>query len=496
MRIPSIACLVLSVLAGFGCARANVGEGAETTAPAVRVAAPEKPERPTLIVNSTDATRVGGGYIVGDVDGDGLDDFIVEAVEIADAVKAVERSTVQLLKSQVYLFYGRREFPEQMSLSDADASFATHFFAPWPLGDVNGDGLADFALTQPQTAYEIVLGNRKRFEGAHDALATGVVWTNPIAPGFTAPLAATLEGAGDVNCDGIDDLLMHASRFLPENDDEIPLSGLRFAENTYVVLGAKAFPEEFSPSRALARFGQTAGDERVFGAQLVLTSIGDLDGDGCDDLVATGDGAHAVFYGGKSRFKGQFGPRNADVVLKGRGGLQKLADLDGDGADEIALEPPSGSEFRVQYGSRKRWSGERMLTPELTLSGDGMRFSYDTFSFDSGDTDLDGSTELLIGFARSRANDDEHPNAHGAVYGVQPKGTRLTGAVTLTDAELLFQGPDVEAAWDEAAGPETSLNSAGDVDGDGARDVLRTAPSASGNNGAVVLLASGRDASK
>ena len=149
---------------------------------------------------------------VGDVNGDGLDDF---AIGVPDNSKKGWRT------GKVYLFFGRTTaWPSWMRFTDANASFegeeeyndaGSQLSAA---GDVNGDGLDDFLVAastadlDSRTWYAgkayLVLGKRSGWEHNVSLADVDVVFDGPHADAEMGAVA----GAGDVNGDGYDDVLL------------------------------------------------------------------------------------------------------------------------------------------------------------------------------------------------------------------------------------------------------------------------------------------------
>jgi len=152
---------------------------------------------------------------VGDVNGDELTDFVV-----ADPRAALGDSAA------VYLFLGdesyrrvSRRYPQQQldPAADAAASFSGDEAGEQvaALGDVNGDGYADFAYTTKRGA-QLVFGRQGPRQGTQPPFTT-----ESVGDGNTRFVV----GPGDVNADGKDDLVLGSA------DDTLG-----------VILGARPFP--------------------------------------------------------------------------------------------------------------------------------------------------------------------------------------------------------------------------------------------------------------
>src|SRR4051812_45999129 len=115
-----------------------------------------KPKFPSAIVGQAGEALTLESPVAGDMDGDGLDDFLVLASRTNEN-GGFERTLL-------YLFYGRPEFPAQLSTADAQAAFELDGGFNGTAGDLNGDGYSDLVLSQ-FNAFNVVLGSRQRLHG-------------------------------------------------------------------------------------------------------------------------------------------------------------------------------------------------------------------------------------------------------------------------------------------------------------------------------------------
>ncbi len=151
-----------------------------------------------------------------------------------------------------------------------------------------------------------------------------------------------LGGGGDLDEDGLDDVVIGADREDAAGED---------AGAAYVVYGrARRLRRTVSLARADAKLvGESAGDR----AGLAATIAGDLDDDGFDELVvgafghdtAGADaGAAYVVRGGARRLRGTRGLGGAHTRLLGEtagdaagGSVGPAGDLDGDDVDDLMV---------------------------------------------------------------------------------------------------------------------------------------------------------------
>jgi FG-GAP repeat/FG-GAP-like repeat len=438
---------------------------------------------------------------LGDVDGDGFDDFFIMAM-----LPQPTDFTFPLFgpEAHVYLYYGRANFPSRLSTDDADAVFLTTGGASGPLGDVNGDGYADFSIMH-RGATTIIFGSPQRLRGMIAEGSIGTRWGAPPATQASAahmvPMEVYAMGVGDYNGDGYDDIAVTATREL----DPIAavLNGdFGFTMSSYLVLGHGGdWPSiRWDPSLAVARFGEEhvpadpGTGQMAFDYPLMPMRAGDLDKDGRDDLLLPGMKTMFLFYGGRT-LSGVVTAAQADASMAHEISLMPgpLGDADGDGAADLMMPTHEGT-VQVVYG--RRLSGVVTLQPDLTIDMNGIGGGPGNAA--AGDIDGDGSPEIVVAAAMSGYDFEGgvmRPPT-GALYVVRGTGTRAVGTYKLTEENLLMRGPLAGAQgpnMSAGGGLGTTLNVNGDVDGDGGLDILTSSPGAivsAQSLGAVFLVPS------
>jgi hypothetical protein len=472
--------LVSSLVAAMGCARVTtIGISGSHDTDAVQAS---MPSHPTVIVAGN--AEMLHAYVpsVGDVDGDGHDDFVLSAFasDQLNRYNAVETG---------YLFYGRPRFPARLESRDADAVFSSGPAPSYALGDVNGDGFDDMVFGDPSGA-EIVFGSAKRYTGMHPKFSTGMHWQYVPSDGSTPGVDTTaihIAKLGDVNGDGKDEFIVRVQEPAPSNTQGV----VSFAED-YVIAGrSDGWPSGvWDPSWAVAKFGvEPSARTDTLPEQLLFATSGDIDGDGYTDIIAQDqDDSRWLFYGRAEGFHGVLTPDQADAQLTGGGVVQYtqcFGDLDGDGADDIVAN--DGNELRITYGSRTRFYGVVTLAPDLTFFDQGPYSSPIV-----GDYDADGFADFIISADQDIKHFDhfDAQSVDSALYELRGTGQRLTGRLQLDNTQLYhpvgYPLPAPLANGGFYAAP------IGDVDGDGSSElVLGIDPPIQRNSGGTVYLLPG-----
>ena len=381
----------------------------------------------------------------GDVNGDGYDDLIIGA---PGADPNGKRSA-----GETYVVYGGASAPGADGVLALSALDGTNGFTLTGIdrddfsggsvssaGDVNGDGYDD-----------LIIGARGGDpNGESDAGETYVVYGGASAPGKGGVLALsalngtngfTLNGinsrdrsgvsvssAGDVNGDGYDDLIIGASGADPNGEGS--------AGETYVVYGGASAPGKGGVLELSALDGANGftltGIDRGDVSGVSVSSAGDVNGDGYDDLIIgasraapNGEGSAGetyVVYGGAS--------------APGKGGVLELSALDG--ANGFVL---TGIDLADESGGSVSSAGD--------VNGDG----YD---------------DLIIGAHGGDPNGERNAGETYVVHG----GARAPGMDGVLNLALLDANGFTLTGVDRHDASGTSVSSAGDVNGDGYDDLI------------------------
>jgi len=468
--------------------------------------------------------RYTGLAAAGDVNGDGFGDVIVAAREY-DAGQTDE--------GRSWLFYGAGAglTEEAAWTAQGDQEYSQLGYSVASAGDLDGDGYDDVVVgaNERDGVAGMMAGAAFVHMGGPDGPAPSPDWS---AEGnqLGARLGASVAGAGDVDCDGFADLVVG------EFNTNYGTAHVWLGGPTGLALAPDWTAEGVQTS---SEFGRA------------VSGAGDVNGDGCSDLVIGAEsydgvagadaGAAYVFFGSSS------GPStSADWTAEGPAAdgsfgaaVASSGDLDGDGFGDILvgayehataagastgaahafLGSPSGPGSVAAWSREGGQQGEqygRSLASAADVNGDGFSdvvVGAPAFDCDDGsncgrvevflgsatglpgavDWSVDGETQgAWFGYSAASAGDVDADGYGDLVVGAWGDGT----ATLFLGAEA---GPSSTPGW-VGSGAERfgwSVASAGDTNGDGYGDLLvgnYNLDGVGGNSGAALVhLGGGAD---
>ena len=306
----------------------------------------------------------------------------------------------------------------------------------------------------------------------------------------------SVSSAGDVNGDGLDDLLVGA-----KNSD--PSSDLNNAGRSYVVFGkASGATVKLSDVAAgLGGFvikGQSAGEQ----SGNSVSNVGDVNGDGLADILVGSFSVNAVTKIWDAPAYVVFGKTDTDSVnlsdisagsggfaISGRTGkvsvyqsilndaeVSGAGDVNGDGLNDIIL----GSAFeenRTSYVVYGKSSGDTVQLNNITAASQGFVISgyqytgvgYSTTN--AGDVNGDGYADLIIGapYSIGSANTQNGGRSY-VVFGQSTASDIALSSVQAGNGGFVIIGDKTNGL------SGMMVTAAGDVNGDGLADVVVSAP--------------------
>lgn len=495
--------------------------------------------------------RPGSSVTVVDLDGDGIDDILMGAPTSNPVAPESDPENVRGYGGQVYVVFGNSTIGKsgpvdlstlngtnglrlvgQHSISASDAEInpdlAYADSAGASLGrafDVNGDGRDDVIVGAPGLtadgtpsiggAYVLFSGSSWRSTGGTfqltnvngtDGFIANGVPAGSAAAGGTA--GAAVSGAGDLNGDGIGDLLVGIPTLDTQGDNSN-------TGQTAVLFGTRNWTP-FLDSNHSIDLSDIPLDSRVFAFNGTVTggntgvatgNAGDVNGDGLPDLLIGAPTSGEVYISFGRQWMGPGGSMDVAKLRSDNGfvysfstatnelaALRGGGDLNGDGyrdllVAEAAASGGSRTRFDIIFGSDPQVGATPLPALSVDTTGWGPLKGQQSVGF--GDFNGDGIVDLVIGVGLPTAEGSQANNAV-IVFGTADNSlwsANDAGPVTLTDLMQTHGGVQVlNGAFLE----KQAMVAGVDVNGDGYDDLAVSAGEA-GPSVAFPYVIFGRD---
>ncbi len=373
-------------------------------------------------------------------------------------------------------------------------------------GDVNGDGFEDVIVSRSVGSSYVVFGKSSGFDTAIDVSTLNGSNGFSLDGGKLDLSGNVVRTAGDVNGDGFDDVIVGAWQ----------ASAVSYTPGASFVVFGKA--SGFNASINLSsldgkngfRLDGVASYDGLYGyLGFTVSTAGDVNGDGFDDLIAgapgmdpngNSSGSSYVVFGKSSGFDasievssldGTNGFRLDGITAQDNSGMSVsgAGDVNGDGFDDVIVgahgaDPHgsySGSSY-VVFGKETGFNASMNLSSldgknGLRVDGEAMDDSLGRSVSTAGDVNGDGFDDVIIGAAGA----DKQGDFSGSSYVVFGKASGFNDKMNLSSLDGTNGFRLDGETEDDFLG--SSVSTAGDVNGDGFDDIIVGAWGADSNGG-------------
>jgi hypothetical protein len=370
----------------------------------------------------------------GDVNGDGFSDIIVGSP-----------GNMFGGDGKVAVFYGSLDgiMPgDSVRLSRGDANFNVYGVSAAGVGDVNGDGYEDVAVSSIYFENDMGFGPGQVL--IYTGSPTGISRTAAYELNGPEGFGWTVNGAGDLNGDGYQDVVV----FTPYGSASFP------AGKVFVYYGSasgpQTTPQVFEGTQAAPFTG-------------IMTGAADFNADSFDDLIIH-SGVYGGVYTGSVYYGSQEGLGSTPQYTIAGTGTTAAGDINQDGINDIVATVASGTGYpwsgKVFYGSASGINDGNSTLLKIPDSGTCCSPGIPTLVIDgAGDVNGDGYSDVIMGANRYVK---EAYVSEGAFFVYH-------GSKTGADPVPAFAGYN-EGDGDHVLG--IGVAGAGDVNGDGYSDVM------------------------
>ncbi len=383
----------------------------------------------------------------GDVNGDGLDDFIAGSPTVGGS----DEGRVSVYHGTVAGLF----FPDWVSNGTTPGGSLGEAVAS--AGDVDGDGYADIVVGEPGADKIHV------YMGSASGLSASPDWTFQDDEAGSR-LGASVDGAGDINGDGYADIVAGA-----------PLYDGDYVEQGRVRVFMGSAQGMTNSGFRIYNF-QSGG---YFGAS--VAGIGDGDGDGFDDvaigtpgytLTEVDQGSAFVFFGASNTMTGPWASTGGAAAGDANGSsIAAAGDVNGDGfADFVVGAPLADQGGTADVGTARIYFGSDVGVPFLTSRTIPAPAIWPNRQWgrsvsSAGDLASLGKTMVAIG-------------------NVNNLGGAQLGLVEVTSSSYAHIG----YLNSGANGTNLAVAVAGDLDGDGLPEIAMGTPLGNGTNGGFAIF--------
>ncbi len=400
---------------------------------------------------------------VGDVNGDGYDDIIAGANSYSN------------YNGRAYILYGGADLDESIGAGDVDVKFDVpsedNYFgcSVSSIGDVNDDDIDDIIVgAHGHSTYKgrvYIFYGGSDMDNSADVIITGEKLAHHL--GWSA------SSAGDINNDGINDIIIGAYGYSNSTG------------RAYIFYGGSLSSTIIASSADIIITGK---ENFQFGYS--VSSAGDVNGDNKDDIIigapgyATKKGRVFIFYGGS--LSGEISSAEANVKITGETAedyfgwsVSYAGNVSGDSYDDLIIGSPGydskkGRAYIFNGGSLSSDIDAANADVKITGTAQGFELGY-SVSF-AGDVNGDTKDDIIIGAP-------EYSSSTGRVFIFH--GGSLSGSIRSSAANVIMSGENEGDYFGR------SVSYAGNVNGDSYDDVIIGSPGYDSEKGRAYILYGG-----
>lgn len=431
----------------------------------------------------------------GDINADGIDDFLIGAPNAKGN------------NGQTYVVFGsKQKWPSAFNLVSLNGNNGfiidginkndNNGFSTSDAGDINGDGIDDFLITSPREGSTYcegyaIFGSKQKWPAT--VSLSNLNGNN----GFTikhpnSKSIATVSRAGDINGDGINDILISGD--IGNGNGQ-----------SYVIFGGKRWSSVIDLTKLDGQNGFIINGIKDGIKGFAISAAGDINGDGVDDILIGDDyynsqtGQSYVVFGSKAKWSptiyledlngnNGFAIEGIDDFDSSGIAVKGVGDINRDGIDDILIGgylANSAGQAYVVFGKKGKWPGKIYLKDlngqngfilNGIKSGDWCGRSVGA----AGDFNGDNFDDLLIGAPHANIN------LKGESYVVF--GTNRTWPRIINLADLNGKNGFIINGIHQGDWFGFSVNYAGDINGDGKDDIIMGAFNANNKAGQSYVI--------